>query len=251
VGYLTVQETFLVQKNSAQRRPGLHTEGFTRAPHDCGAIGCLPRWHPWGFGRSMGKGAFEGGIFMASTVNDSCNLFNAVIPDELVGRGGDVEHLRDILNEHFPADPKPRTRWPDDPERYGSHASCARGHMHMEGEDIFDQQPVKGPISLQANELIWMTDRTPHESVPLEIAQPRQFFRLVTGGIDTWYAAHSTANPLGVEPEATVVGFDKFTGEAAANVSEAQPKPCSRRDSLAKKMSAYLRAAASRSRLLQ
>ena len=40
----------------------------------------------------------------------------------------------------------------------------------------------------------------------------RQFFRLVAGKIDTWFAAHSTPNPLGVEPDAAVVATDKFTG---------------------------------------
>merc|ERR1712087_653476 len=70
-------------------------------------------------------------------------------------------------------------------------------------------------VSLQANELIWMTDRTPHESMPLKGDQPRQFFRLVTRGIDTWFAAHSTMNPLGVQPEATIVNYDKFTGKAS------------------------------------
>jgi len=212
VVYLTVHESVVVEGTS-QRRPGLHTEGFMRAPCDSGTIKEMPRWHPWGFGHPIGKGKFEGGIFMASTVSDSTHIYNALVPKQLIGKGGDVEHLREVLNEHFPDRSRSRTRWPDDPERYDSHANCARGHMHLAGDDIFDQQPVRGPISLQADELVWFTDRTPHESVPLAAGQPRQFFRLVTGGIDTWYAAHSTPNPLGVKPQATVVTHDKFTGK--------------------------------------
>jgi len=224
VGYLTVQES-VVKEGDSQRRPGLHTEGFTRAPFDAGVVRNLPHWHPWGFGSVMRSGQFDGGIFMASNVSDSCHLYNAIVPNELVGKGGDVEHLRDVLNVHFPNQPKPRTRWPNDRSRYGSHAGCARLHMHLEGDDIFNQVPVRGPISLQADELIWMTDRTPHESVPLEAGQPRQFFRLVTGGIDTWFAAHSTPNPLGIQPEAQVVDYDKFVGPAPAPSSDGTGGP--------------------------
>ena len=214
VGYLTVHES-VVRKETSQRRPGLHTEGFMRAPCDSGTIQRLPRWHPWGFGRAMGNGQFEGGIFMVSDVSDSCHLYNVIVPEALVRKGGDVTHLRDVLNEHFTDRPKSRTRWPDDRERYGQHANCPRCDMHMEGDDIFDQHPVRGPISLHANELVWFTDRTPHESMPLKVGQPRRFFRLVTGEIDTWFAAHSTPNPLGTQPQATIVDYDKFTGEPA------------------------------------
>mmetsp|Transcript_4879 Transcript_4879/g.14105 ORF Transcript_4879/g.14105 Transcript_4879/m.14105 type:complete len:393 (+) Transcript_4879:115-1293(+) len=222
VGYLTVHES-VVHEGASQRRPGLHTEGFNRDVCDSGKVHTLPRWHPWGFGHAMRHGQFEGGLFMASNVSDSCHIYNAIVPTELVGRGGDVEPLRPCLNERFPSAPKPRTCWPADDERYGSHAGCARCDMHLEGDDIFDQRRVTGPIALRAGELVWFTDRTPHESRPLPTGQPRQFFRLVTGGVDTWYAAHSTPNPLGTQPDAAVVHYDKFTGEPAAALVEAAP----------------------------
>jgi len=212
VGYLTIHES-IVQEGFSQRRPGLHTEGFTRAPCDRGEVQDLPYWHAWGFGHAMRPGKYHGGIFLASNVDDSCHVYNAVVPEELVGKGGDVEHLRDVLNEHFPNPPKPRTRQPNDIDRYGDHAGCARHHAHMEADLQSDWRPTRGPISLQAGELFWMTDRTPHQSMPVKVGQPRQFFRLVTGGIDTWYAAHSTSNPLGVRAQAAVVEFDKFTGK--------------------------------------
>ena len=34
-------------------------------------------------------------------------------------------------------------------------------------------------ISLAANEMLWMTDRTPHESLTLKAGTRRQYFRLV------------------------------------------------------------------------
>lgn len=63
---------------------------------------------------------------------------------------------------------------------------------------------------LQANELVWLTDTTLHESLPLEVdgyeadgspsPRHRQFFRVVTSNIGAWYAAHNTPNPTGVRP---------------------------------------------------
>ena len=87
---------------------------------------------------------------------------------------------------------------------------------------------------LQAGQMYWLTDRyriynvyevilsrlitfrTPHESLPLKEGAYRQFFRLVTSQVSFWYKDHSTPNPMGVEPDATItrtlVG-DKFSWE--------------------------------------
>lgn len=66
---------------------------------------------------------------------------------------------------------------------------------------------------LESGELWWLTDITPHESVPLEETAYRQYFRVVTSGVSVWYAKHSTANPLGVQPDPAVtktLTHDKF-----------------------------------------
>lgn len=65
---------------------------------------------------------------------------------------------------------------------------------------------------LQPNELVWLSDRTPHESLPLTLSTSRQFFRLVVGEISVWYADHNTANPTGysVPPSVPVVVGNKF-----------------------------------------
>lgn len=57
---------------------------------------------------------------------------------------------------------------------------------------------LKFGYKLDANELIWLTDRTPHRNVPLDRPIFRQYFRLVTEDVSVWYALHSTPNPLGV-----------------------------------------------------
>jgi hypothetical protein len=71
---------------------------------------------------------------------------------------------------------------------------------------------------LPASELCWITDRTPHESVPViapadkpdAVTVYRQFFRLVLGPISVWYSRHNTPNPFGVLPDAPISDEDKF-----------------------------------------
>jgi hypothetical protein len=59
--------------------------------------------------------------------------------------------------------------------------------------------------TLNANELIWMTDRTPHEALPQETAGERQYFRLVTSQVSHWFAKHSTPNPKVPLPDDVIV----------------------------------------------
>ena len=66
---------------------------------------------------------------------------------------------------------------------------------------------------LRAGELIWMTDATPHESVPLPAGTARSYFRLVTADVGVWWARHSTPNPLGTTPECPIREDDKFEAQ--------------------------------------
>lgn len=190
VGYLTIHESF-VQENSSQRRSGIHTErpGAVRlqlesrgeedetSPSDA-ADGANDRDAPggkhygdgyslvrrfsfdWGGGhlkRLQETAVVKDGIYMASNVDDSCEIYNCeIMDDSLIGEHGDIEHLRGYLPP---------------------------GHV------------------LQGNCIYWLTDRTPHESLPLKKSMRRQFFRLVTSKVSLWYEDHSTKNPLGVEPD--------------------------------------------------
>ena len=64
---------------------------------------------------------------------------------------------------------------------------------------------------LQAGELVWMTDRTPHEALPQSTSGNRQFFRLVMPYVNHWYADHSTPNPNVPLPEhVKVIHGNKF-----------------------------------------
>ena len=63
---------------------------------------------------------------------------------------------------------------------------------------------------LQAGELVWLTDATPHEAVKTNFSAIRQFFRLVTSEVSVWYEKDSTANPFGIKPGCKIVKGSKF-----------------------------------------
>jgi hypothetical protein len=89
------------------------------------------------------------------------------------------------------------------------------GGSSVSGGDAEHLRGVLGPgLSLLAGDLVWMSDATPHESMPLAPGTERQFFRLVTSGVGVWWARHSTPNPLGVEPDCPVLEGDKFEARA-------------------------------------
>lgn len=59
--------------------------------------------------------------------------------------------------------------------------------------------------------------------MPLQEATFRQFFRVVTSNVSLWYKDHSTANPLGVEPDpeiTKVVVGDKFSEDGVEVVED-------------------------------
>lgn len=179
VGYLTVHESF-VEKDDAQRRQGLHIEapgGTIRKPSvvstgDGGSGSCRfspSVEHHWGMGVFFGCDRYWGGMYVASNVDDTNRVWDALVHDVpgIVDTHGGCEHLRSLL----------------------------------------------GPgTALQANELIWMTDRTPHEALPQSASGHRQFFRMVTSRVSHWFADHNTPNPKVPLPDhVIVVRGNKFT----------------------------------------
>jgi hypothetical protein len=71
---------------------------------------------------------------------------------------------------------------------------------------------VIGPgTNLEAGQLVWMTDRTPHEAISQEEDGYRQFFRVVTSNVSHWFEQHSTPNPNVKLPDhVIVVSENKF-----------------------------------------
>jgi len=77
---------------------------------------------------------------------------------------------------------------------------------------IDNLRPYIGTLTkLGANQLVWLTDKTPHEALPQQRDGYRQFFRLVTSKISLWFEEHSTANPRVPLPDyVKVIKGDKF-----------------------------------------
>ena len=117
-----------------------------------------------GAGVSLRDQPLSGGIFIASSVRNSCRLYNCKIvrdptnSSEIIGENGDCEHIKEFL-------------------------------------------PADKEVVLEENKLYWITDRTPHKSLPLENGTYLQFIRVVTANLSHWSAHHSTPNPCGVQPD--------------------------------------------------
>lgn len=95
IAYLTIQES-RVLKGTSQRRPGLHVEspGFARRVSPIGFVE-----YSWGDGYYSG-GKRNGGIYMASSVANSTRMWpDKKVDKAVVGKNGDIEHLRPHLGE--------------------------------------------------------------------------------------------------------------------------------------------------------
>lgn len=189
VCYLTIQESE-VDGGTSQRRPGIHTEspGVLMRPSSRGAwrvvatekmhVPSAFRWGRGFYSTSGENGHLQGGLYLASNVDQSTRVWDVKVsnPAEVVGDHGDLEHLRPVLGP---------------------------GH------------------TLAAGQLVWLTDMTPHESIPLAPGTQRSFFRLVTSRITAWLADHSTPNERGVRPasDVEIVHGNKFAGAAFVSAS--------------------------------
>lgn len=93
-----------------------------------------------------------------------------------------------------------------------------------DGGDAEHLRPLlgDGPHVLKAGELVWLTDRTPHEALPCKDGVYRQFFRLVTPSVSSWFAQHSTPNRLGCQPGpgTQIVVGDKFDNSGTLMASK-------------------------------
>ena len=180
VAYLTVHESH-VDAGTTQRREGLHIEspGFFN-DHPNASSFTPGEEHPWGQGAFFGPDRMEGGIYFASSVANTSEVWDALVDKNVPGivdRLGGCEHLRPLLG---------------------------KGNK------------------LEAGELVWMTDCTPHEALPQAEAGTRQFFRLVMPYINHWYTKHSTPNPKVKLPNSiTVVEGDKFEAFRATSATQA------------------------------
>lgn len=183
--YLTVHES-VVPVGQCQRRPGLHIEK-PLAILKGGTT--LIRPDPWDHNTLYACLAWGGGNWYSSAnyemARDGIYMANNV---------SDTCQIYPALIDH------PETFV----DRHGG-LEHARAHLGT-------------PVKLEKNRLYWITDRTPHENLPVTAPKDdphaihvnRSFFRLVVGGIDVWYSKHCTPNPLGILPDCPISDEDKF-----------------------------------------
>eukprot|EP01063_Lacrimia_lanifica_P005627 TRINITY_DN13382_c0_g1_i1.p1 TRINITY_DN13382_c0_g1~~TRINITY_DN13382_c0_g1_i1.p1 ORF type:complete len:349 (+),score=100.24 TRINITY_DN13382_c0_g1_i1:120-1166(+) len=179
VCYLSIDERD-VEAGASHRREGLHTEnpgcipGVAEALMKGAGDSTSLRWYHHW---GMSDGHLSGGIYFGSNVSNSCVAYESQV----------IAH--------------PETG----EEVIGLHGDVS--HLNQQGL-LGDKR------ELVANMIYWITDRTPHESLPLAEGTHRQWFRIVTSNVSLWFKDHSTANPNGVVPDPAVtkiVAGNKFT----------------------------------------
>ena len=189
VGYLTIHESRIEEDETSQRRGGLHTE----TP---GCVGAGGEWVPASAPGALTV-AWGGGFAELDSSGDE---------------GGDTTYTYrgGIYMASSVAD---STRvWNVKVDKPQEVVGTLGDLEHLRGR-------LGEGATLKAGELCWMTDATPHESLPLPKGTYRQYFRLVTSDVNVWYSKHSTPNPLGIKPGKMVkiVDGDKFAMAAASS----------------------------------
>jgi hypothetical protein len=202
IAYLTIHESIMIHDGKSQRRDGLHIErpgriktnngGYTVNFENTKLINYFNRNIKydqlsvqekeyleirWGGGVMIGSKFPIDGIWFCSNIAETSAVYPVLI-----------KNPKEITTAH--------------------------GGIELM-RPILDKMCTKK--LLKANELCWITDCTPHESLPLPAKniknnEPiiRQFFRVVVGDITVWYSQHNTANPLGILPNAIITDESKF-----------------------------------------
>eukprot|EP01083_Nonionella_stella_P153337 492591_1 len=173
IGYLTVHESF-VDAGRTQRRPGLHVETpgtiyindaenacSKGAGHNIESV-YSPYSAAWGGGSPI--------IDVQQKQKDGIYMTSSVdescgVWDCAIENDHVIGHLGDIE------------------------------HLRSALNNVNDRK------SMEPNVMYWLTDRTPHEALPMNCRVYRQFFRLVTSNVSVWYRQHSTPNPKGITPD--------------------------------------------------
>ncbi len=172
VAYLTIHES-VVEKGSTQRRPGLHTDGTNGELAESSSDG------------GWGGGSWGGG---SSNVDSG-------------GWGGGWGGIKESKGIYIAS---------SDGTCNIYDAYVSNKNVDKHGGTLKESVQNTKCVSAKPSTMYWITDRTPHESIPVKETTNRQFFRLVSEDIHAWYKKHSTPNPLGIEPKCPIVDVDKF-----------------------------------------
>lgn len=208
VAYLTIHES-VVEKGSTQRRPGLHTDGTSGEQAD-GSIS-ESSWGgggysggSWGGGGEPYRGKFPMKKPKPKPVVDPKKKKKLSESDDLVeegGWGGGWGGIKESKGIYIASSDGTCNI-------YDTYVSNKNVDKH--GGTLKESVQNTKCVSAKPSTMYWITDRTPHESIPVKETTNRQFFRLVSEDIHAWYKKHSTPNPLGIEPKCPIVDVDKF-----------------------------------------
>ena len=170
VCYLTIHESD-VKKSASQRMPGIHTERPGRLELSGGRLDDIDK--------GQGDGMIED--------KPELSFCNWDVHHNLAIHGG-IYMASNVANSCKVWD----CQIVDD--------TCI-GHL---GDIEHLRSLLPESEIMEPNCLYWLTDRTPHESLPLKKKTHRQFFLLVTSQVPVWFEEHSTKNPLGVVPDPNI-----------------------------------------------
>ena len=196
IGYLTIHESIVTEEGASQRRHGLHTETPGRLRTDC-------------LGDEM-KAADVGGAWQLQKNPPM------TIPWGRGFFGADKKFGHYVGGIFMASNVSDSTRvW-----------NCKVDAPAEIVGSLGDLEHLRGVLgegaTLASGDVLWMTDTTPHESLPLKAGTHRQYFRLVTSDIGVWYSQHSTPNPLGSVPgkDVRIITDSKFVPKAPTDVDK-------------------------------
>merc|ERR1712038_190409 len=158
---------------SEEKRPTTNDDNSTNSDRNKGGGTSSASFyeHHWGMGVNLRRDEVEGGIYMASNVPDSCAVWNSQIQSDESNEGNEI---------------------------IGKH-----------GDIEFLRAYIRHRRMMKPNCIYWITDRTPHESLPVKEETYRQYFRLVTHQVSLWFEDHSTKNPFGLLPDQKITKIVK------------------------------------------
>ena len=202
VAYLTIDER-ITEANQSQRRPGLHVE----------SPGVMPFVEE------------QENLLTSISLDSDTDVKYFQLPSGRYVPGAEHHWGRGLMmrDEYTEGGIFLASNVSDTTAVWNCHINNEDGRMIGPHGDIERLRYLLGKPSylLKAGELLWMTDRTPHESLPVQpvrgadgsmVVPHRQYFRLVVGEVSAWFADHSTPSELGVVPPESVriIYGDKF-----------------------------------------
>ncbi len=167
IGYLTIQESTIKTEGASQRRGSVHTETpgviWLEANRDVS----LPD-------DVEGKWEVQQHVPMTVAWGRGCYDENLSTHFDYVGGLYMASNVADSCRV-----------W-----------NCKINNLEMVVGPLGDLEHVRSVLgegeTLDAGEVVWMTDSTPHESLPLPAGTHRQYFWLVTSNVSVWYAGNCT-----------------------------------------------------------